>query len=118
MNEGAVAFLAVFAFLSFQPAAFGQTARIANETTQSIKKHESELNALCGKIKKKMKPSEVAEFEKAQHAWAVFRDLECAFYEKNLMRFNGSQNLALFVRDSLVEERIKQLKEFLESWNE
>jgi hypothetical protein len=39
------------------------------------------------------------------------------FYENNLIRFNASQNIALFLRDELTGARIKQLQELLESWN-
>jgi uncharacterized protein YecT (DUF1311 family) len=106
-----------FIFSAIQPVVHGQTARIAAETNASMKKQEAELTALCSKIKKAMKPEEWAQFEKAQRAWTAFRDLEVAFYEKHLMRFNGSQNMALFLRDDLVRTRIKQLQELLESWN-
>jgi uncharacterized protein YecT (DUF1311 family) len=103
-------------FSCLQPTAFGQTARIAAETTQSIKKQENEMSALCSKIKKKMRAPEAAQFDKVQRAWLAFRDLELAFYEGNQTRFAGSQNLPLFVHESLLAERIKQLKEMLESW--
>jgi uncharacterized protein YecT (DUF1311 family) len=110
-------FSILLVFSAIQPAVHGQTASIAAETNKSIKKQEAEITALCGKIKKAMRPAEWAQFEKAQRAWTVFRDLEVGFYEKYLMRFNGSQNMALFVRDELAGARIKQLQELLESWN-
>ncbi len=108
---------AVLVSLAIQPVVFGETAKVATETRQSIKKREAELSALCGKIKKKMSPAEWAEFQKAQQAWVAFRDLEVGFYENNLIRFNASQNIALFLRDELTGARIKQLQELLESWN-
>lgn len=111
-------FIATFLLLgSFHPAALSQTAKIRAETSQGIKKREAEMTALCTKIKKKMSPAEWAEFEKAQRAWGVFRDQQVKFYEKHLTRFNASQNIALFVEEDLVEARVKQLREFLESWN-
>ena len=117
MNPRHLLFPILLGFSTIQPTVHGQTAKIAAETTESIKKNEAELTALCSKIKKAMKPAEWAQFEKAQKAWTVFRDLEVGFYEKHLMRFNGSQNMALFLRDELAGARIKQLQELLESWN-
>lgn len=108
----------LLASVAVQTSASAQTARIAAETNESIQKHEAEMNALCGKIKKKMRPNEWAEFEKAQKAWVAFRTLQVGFYENNQMRFEGSQNLPLFVKDELTEARVKQLKELLESWSE
>lgn len=104
-------------FGNIQPAAFGQTARIAAETSQSIKKREAQITALLSKIKKKMDRAEWAEFEKTQRAWVAFRDQQVKFYENHLGRFNASQNIALFVADELVEARVKQLTDFLDSWN-
>lgn len=102
---------------NIQPAALGQTARIAAETSQSTKKREAQITALLSKIKKKMRPAEWAEFEKTQRAWVAFRDQQVKFYENHLARFNGSQNIALFVADELAEVRVKQLTDFLDSWN-
>ena len=112
-----IAVAAALTSLTLSPTVFAQTARIASETNQEIKKADATVQSLCGKLKKILSPAEWAEFNKAQQAWVAFRERERNFYENNIVRMNASQNFPLFVVQSVTEARVKQLEELLDAWN-
>jgi uncharacterized protein YecT (DUF1311 family) len=88
------------------------------EASQGLKAADLKIKSLCSRLRKKMKPTEAAEFDRAQQAWQSFRDRERKFLENNIYRLNASQNFPLLAALELAEARVQQLEALLEIWND